>query len=118
MKHLLLVPALLSMAAFATAPRITEAGETKFTSVQHADAAPPQTAQKNSSTSLSLESWRLAPPPPWDASAAELEKKGDELRMMKAPADALDYYRAALEKTPKKDRSVLYNKCGISELQL
>ena len=37
---------------------------------------------------------------------------------MKAPADALDYYRAALEKTPKKDRSVLYNKCGITELQL
>src|SRR6185369_2037686 len=60
----------------------------------------------------------MAPPPPWDASAAELERKGDELRQMKAPADALDYYRAALEKTGKSERSVLYNKCGISELQL
>src|SRR3954470_17973293 len=116
MKHLLLVPALLSIAAFATAPRITEAGETRYVGSQ----SPEQLAQtqKKSSTSLSVETWRMAPPPPWDATAAELEKKGDELRMMKAPADALDYYRAALEKTPKQDRSVLYNKCGISELQL
>ncbi|MDP9267386.1 MAG: tetratricopeptide repeat protein [Acidobacteriota bacterium] len=116
MRHFLLVPALLSLsaiAAFASAPRITDAGETKYVA-QRADDSP----RKKSSTSLSVENWRMAPPPPWDASAAELEKKGDELRLMKAPADALDYYRAALEKTPKQDRSALYNKCGISELQL
>jgi tetratricopeptide (TPR) repeat protein len=116
MKHLLLVPALLSIAAFAAAPRITEAGETRYVGDQHPEDAAKQ--QKKSSTSLSVETWRMAPPPPWDASASELEKKGDELRMMKAPADALDYYRAAIEKTQKKQRSVLYNKCGITELQL
>gem|GEM_PF-442038 len=114
MRHLLLVPALLSIAAFAVAPRVTDAGEVKYTGAQHADDAP----KKKSGTSLSLETWRMAPPPPWDATAPELENKGDELRRMKAPADALDYYRAALEKTPKNDRSMLYNKCGISELQL
>jgi tetratricopeptide (TPR) repeat protein len=111
MRHLFLVPALLSIAAFATAPRVTEAGETRL-----AQNAP--TAQHRENNSISLEQWRMAPPPPWDATAIELEAKGDELRTMKAPADALDYYRAALEKTPKKDRSVLYNKCGIAELQL
>jgi len=114
-----MVPALLSfaaIAAFATAPRIPDAGETKYSAAPHADDSAQK--KKSSSTSLSLESWRMAPPPPWDASAAELERKGDDLRMMKAPADALDYYRAALEKTPKQDRSALYNKCGISELQL
>lgn len=119
MKHLLLVPAILSIAAFATAPRITEAGETKYVG-QNPERVTTDVAQsrKKSSTSLSVETWRMAPPPPWDATAAELEKKGDELRTIKAPADALDYYRAALEKTPKKERSVLYNKCGITQLQL
>ena len=122
MKHLLLVPALLSVAAiatFASAPRITDAGETTYVGTQHPEDAPKNgRAQKKSSTSLSLETWRMAPPPPWDATAAELERKGDEVRLMKAPADALDYYRAALAKTAKPDTSALYNKCGISELQL
>lgn len=77
------------------------------------DAAEPQ-----ETTGLSVQQWRVAPPPPWDATAAELERKGDELRMQKAFSDALDYYRAAIEKTPKKERSQLYNKAGIAQLHL
>ena len=101
---------LLSTLAYASAPRYSEGGdEVRLISAQQSD---------KDSTSLSVQQWRMAPPPPWDATPSELEKKGDELRQLKATADALDYYRAALEKTPKKDRSVLYNKCGISQLQL
>jgi len=55
------------------------------------------------------------PPPPPDASAAQLERSGDELRMQKAFADALDYYRVALKKQPS---AVLQNKIGISNLQM
>jgi tetratricopeptide (TPR) repeat protein len=99
---------LLSTFAYASTPRANDS-EVRLISAQQSD---------KDNTSLSVQQWRMAPPPPWDATAAELEKKGDELRQLKATADALDYYRAALEKTPKKDRSGLYNKCGISQLQL
>jgi tetratricopeptide (TPR) repeat protein len=57
---------------------------------------------------------RTAPPPP-TASAEELEKRGDDLRVEKAYLDAVDYYRAALAKGPA---ARLYNKAGIAELQL
>jgi tetratricopeptide (TPR) repeat protein len=57
---------------------------------------------------------RAAPPAP-NASVDELETRGDELRSQKAYLDALDYYRAALAKKPS---SVLYNKAGMTELQL
>lgn len=57
---------------------------------------------------------RVAPPPP-GASAADLEKSGDELRADKAYVDALDYYAAALKKQPS---AVIYNKAGICELQM
>jgi tetratricopeptide (TPR) repeat protein len=50
-----------------------------------------------------------------DASAADLEKAGDELRSKKAYIDAIDYYRAA---TKKADSAVLHNKMGIAYLQL
>lgn len=57
---------------------------------------------------------RIAPPSP-DATPAQLEEHGDELRMQKAYPDALDYLRAALKKKPT---AVLQNKIGITELQM
>jgi tetratricopeptide (TPR) repeat protein len=57
---------------------------------------------------------RIAPPAP-DATPAQLEQYGDELRVQKAFPDALDYYRAGLKKTPS---AVLQNKVGITELQM
>jgi tetratricopeptide (TPR) repeat protein len=57
---------------------------------------------------------RAAPPAP-NASVDELDARGDELRGQKAFLDALDYYRAALAKKPS---AMLYNKVGITELQL
>lgn len=66
---------------------------------------------------------QVAPPPfhraerpPAGASAAELEKRGDELRAEKADLDALDYFRAALAKNPNSAQ--VWNKAGIVELQL
>ncbi len=47
-------------------------------------------------------------------SAAELERRADELRAAKEYFDAADYYRAALVKNPGS--AVLYNKMGINEL--
>jgi tetratricopeptide (TPR) repeat protein len=59
---------------------------------------------------------RRAEPPPADAAAAVLEARGDTLRAEKSYLDSLDYYRAALAKDPESAR--LYNKIGITELQL
>lgn len=61
---------------------------------------------------------RHAEPPPPDAEAAALEKRGDALRAEKSYLDALDYYRAALAKQPKTTSARLYNKIGINELQM
>jgi tetratricopeptide (TPR) repeat protein len=58
---------------------------------------------------------RRAAPPASNASADELDARGDELRGQKAYLDALDYYRAALAKKPS---ATLYNKAGMTELQL
>lgn len=51
------------------------------------------------------------PPPPENASAQELEQRGDELRAEKAYLDSIDYYRAAAR---KGDSAALHNKIGIS----
>jgi tetratricopeptide (TPR) repeat protein len=59
---------------------------------------------------------RRADPPSAQANVAELEERGDALRGEKSYLDALDYYHAALAKEPKTAR--LYNKIGITELQL
>jgi tetratricopeptide (TPR) repeat protein len=58
---------------------------------------------------------RAAPPPP-DASAEELERRGDEIKESKEFLTALDYYRAALKKKPKDP--ILLNKMGICNLLL
>jgi len=55
------------------------------------------------------------PPPPDNATAAELEGQGDVLRAEKNYLDALDYYRAAMK---KQDSAILRNKAGISLLLL
>ena len=58
---------------------------------------------------------RQVEPPSLTASAQVLEERGDQLRMDKAFADALDYYRAAQNKQPS---AALENKIGITYLQL
>ena len=59
---------------------------------------------------------RRVEPPAVSATAEELEKRGDFLRGNKAYLDALDYYHAALVKSP--NNSQIYNKVGIAQLQL
>jgi tetratricopeptide (TPR) repeat protein len=59
---------------------------------------------------------RVVDPPAPDASAADLEKRGDELRSEKLYLDALDYYRAALAKQVRA--ASLLNKIGITELMM
>jgi tetratricopeptide (TPR) repeat protein len=59
---------------------------------------------------------RMTDPPALDASAADLELRGDQLRTEKLYLDALDYYRAALAKQP--DSAPLLNKIGITELMM
>jgi tetratricopeptide (TPR) repeat protein len=60
---------------------------------------------------------RQVEPPNQQATTEELEKKGDELRATKDYLDAIDYFRAALAKSPS-NAAALYNKMGISELML
>jgi tetratricopeptide (TPR) repeat protein len=54
--------------------------------------------------------------PPANASAMELESRGDDLRDAKFYLDALDYYRAAMLKAG--ETALLHNKSGIAYLQL
>jgi tetratricopeptide (TPR) repeat protein len=58
---------------------------------------------------------RIEPPSP-NATAAQLEQRGDVLRAEKYYADATDYYEAALKKST--DKAQLYNKEGIAQLQM
>ena len=58
---------------------------------------------------------RQVAPPEATLTATELELRADALRMQKAYADALDYYRAALR---KQETSALHNKAGIVQLQM
>jgi tetratricopeptide (TPR) repeat protein len=57
---------------------------------------------------------RAIDPPAPDATAAALEAQADQLRADKLYMDALDYYRAALNK--KEHEARLENKIGITEL--
>lgn len=59
---------------------------------------------------------RLIEPPAPDATSYALEARGDELRSSKLFLDALDYYRAALAKSPNGAR--IFNKIGITELMM
>jgi tetratricopeptide (TPR) repeat protein len=59
---------------------------------------------------------RAIEPPAADATAADLELQADRLRGDKLYLDALDYYRAALNKNGNDAR--LLNKVGITELMM
>jgi tetratricopeptide (TPR) repeat protein len=59
---------------------------------------------------------RTVDPPAPDATAADLEARGDQLRSSKLYLDALDYYHAALAKKPNDAR--LLNKLGITHLMM
>src|SRR3954468_5513501 len=58
---------------------------------------------------------RIEPPPP-NATAFQLEERGDILRAEKYYADAIDYYQAAIRKS--NSPAPLFNKAGIAELQM
>ena len=68
-----------------------------------------------STTATVLEPAQLDEPRP-DATVAQLEYRGDQLRFAKDFPQALVFYRAALAKEPKN--AVLYNKAGITEIQM
>lgn len=57
--------------------------------------------------------------PSADATPAELEERGDQLRGEKAYLDALDYYQAALKKLSKGTAmAMVLNKIGITQFQM
>jgi len=57
-----------------------------------------------------------APDP--NASAADLESQGDQLRAEKGYLDAMDFYHAAMKKAPTSTaKAQIWNKIGITELQ-
>ncbi|MBZ5646215.1 MAG: tetratricopeptide repeat protein [Acidobacteriia bacterium] len=68
------------------------------------------------STALAPSQFHHAEPPDPNMTASQLEGQADTLRAQKYYADAIDYYRAALAKSPKA--ASLWNKLGIAELQL
>lgn len=79
--------------------------------------APPYPGEQNAVTVRPQ--IRRPPPPSPDASQVELERAGDKLREQKLFLDAVDYYTAAMAKTPKaKGTAALHNKSGIAYLQL
>src|SRR5258708_6655598 len=55
------------------------------------------------------------PPPSANLSVQELEEEGDALRAQKDYLDAMDYYQAAMKKSPS---AVLHNKLGVCLIQL
>jgi len=59
---------------------------------------------------------RTIDPPSPEASAGDLESRGDQLRVEKLYLDALDYYRAGMAKDPNSAR--ILNKIGITELMM
>lgn len=59
---------------------------------------------------------RMVDPPAPDATAAELEARGDELHTQKLYLDAIDYYRAAIAKASNKSR--ILNKVCRTQLMM
>ena len=57
---------------------------------------------------------QVEPPSP-SSTVQDLELRGDSLRARKDYLDAIDYYRAALQ---KGDTAILHNKIGVSLLQM
>lgn len=76
----------------------------------------PASAQNTEQVQVDAPPLHRAEPPAPGATADELEKRGDDLRADKNYLDSIDYYEAALKKT--SGQSTLFNKIGISQLQL
>src|SRR5438552_10587907 len=106
---------LLLRALLISALAVPAAQTTQATSEQGGfSPAVPQHASDPSTTAVVPQQIRRAEPPSKDASAADLEESGDQLRTQNAFADAIDYYRAAMAKA---DSAALHNKTGIAYLQ-
>jgi tetratricopeptide (TPR) repeat protein len=84
-------------------------------SAQQAEPQSTKPGNPASSTVLVPQQIHKVEPPSPTATAQELEDTGDDLRVEKAFADALDYYHAAMAKA---DSAVLHNKVGITYLQM
>jgi tetratricopeptide (TPR) repeat protein len=82
------------------------------------DQSSPQSrpSTRSNETATVPQQLHRAEAPPANASAAELESRGDDLRDAKFYLDALDYYRAAMSKAG--ETALLHNKSGIALLQL
>jgi tetratricopeptide (TPR) repeat protein len=83
------------------------AAGTLFIGPISAQSAPQQTAPATSAQLSSI--------PDGSATAEQLEKEGDQLRMEKRYLDSIDFYRVALKKQPT---ALLWNKEGMSYLLL
>jgi tetratricopeptide (TPR) repeat protein len=74
--------------------------------------------QNSASAQLQVQSpIRRAEAPPPDAAVDDLVRRGDELRAEKAYPDALDYYRAALDKNAGQQASI-HNRMGIVQMEM
>lgn len=76
----------------------------------------PAFSQNNEMVQVGPPPMHRAEPPAPGASAEELEARGDQLRTEKNYLDALDYYDAAVRKSPGNGH--VYNKMGICNLML
>jgi tetratricopeptide (TPR) repeat protein len=82
---------------------------------QQASDRTPQLSAQEQSPIVNAGPLLRVPPPQENATAAELEAQGDDLRAQKAFLDAMDYYHAAVK---KQESAVLHNKIGMCLLQL
>ena len=75
-------------------------------------------AQSSPSGQLEVQApLRRAEPPSPSASSSELVMRGDELRAEKDYLDAIDYYKAALARSPDQGASI-HNRMGIAHMEL
>lgn len=80
-------------------------------------AAPAQDTEQSTPALPATTPAQILPPPVPDknASAAQLEQQGDQLRAQKRFLDSIDYYNAAIQKQPT---ALLWNKEGMSYLMM
>lgn len=78
-----------------------------------AQNAIPPLADSSTTMTTPAQLRRIEPPSP-TATVPELEQRGDILRAEKYYADAIDYYEAAIHRSPAPAQ--LYNKAGIAQL--
>ncbi len=76
----------------------------------------PSQAQSTEQLQVGPPPLHRAEPPAPGATLEELEQRGDELRAEKNFLDAIDYYHAALKRSP--ENASLFNKIGICQLML